>query len=674
MTKRSSAFLLTFVGFVLLVAIFANSDFFSRHILGYSSKSLGREIATNDFTINWGWPVTKFEANNVKISNFSTGTDPTMLSVDHALISINFYSMLKGTLALPQVILDKPVLLLEKDKDGNANWKLTQNIVAGSTLEAVQPDDRTDFPVINQLQINEGKILYKDPIKETEITFIADTIEGEASSKANLKFSGKGKYQNHDFTIAIDGGNVFQLKDTNDPYPLTVDLQAGTTKASLKGTVLDPFQLKGLDISLSLKGQDAAELFTLIGMALPPTPPYDVTGHLNYEQDKWNFQDFKGRLGDSDLQGNVTWDTERERPLLSGEFISNNLDFDDLGGFIGATPSTKRGETASLKQKQKAAAKEESPYIIPDTPLDISRLKAMDAHVTFTGKKLISQTLPLDDFFMKVDLEDSLLELQPVRFGTAKGDISAYLTVNAREEPVKIKGDFKFTKLSLKPIFEKLAEKFGTKNVTDGYIGGTAQLEGTGKSLRQMLSTSYGTMGVGMEGGQLSNLVVELLGLDVAQSLGFLLNGDKPVPIRCMIGDFSVKNGLMDVRRFVIDTTDSNIQGKGNINLKNEQLNMTLNTYPKDSTLLSLNSPIRMTGTLKKPDVNLNVANIAGRGAAAAAVGALVFPVVGLIAFIEPGLGKDSNCAKLVADMDKHTGQTGNADMIPKNKTPKIKK
>jgi len=618
-----------------------------------ASGATDRKIEiSNDLDIDWGWPVTRVSANNVTLGNFTQGSRPEMLKIAKATVAINLPSLFRRLTVLPEITLDQPDLLLEKDKSGHANWDFTQNTGAHVALKSITPNDRKSFPAIGKLVINNGKITYNDAVTDTKITMDAETITGAAQKHQELHFEGTGTYKKHDFAVTIRGGNVFQLNKDNKPYPVDLQAKIGDTKISLVGTMLDPLQFKGMNTTLTLSGKNAAELFDVAGIALPPTPPYNVTGDLKYEDDVWYFQDFSGHMGSSDLNGSVTWDTTKDRPLLSGVFESKRLNLADLGGLIGAGPG------ANSKTKN-------DDYLIPDTPLDISRLKSMDAKVVFTSDKLISPSLPLDDFAMNIDLDNSLLTLHPIRFGTAKGDISADMTVNARQEPVQIGGDFRFHRLDLKPIFAGLAKTLGTPNYAQGYVGGTAKLNGTGKSLRQMLATSQGNIGLGMEGGQLSSLVISLLGLDVAKSLGLYLGGDQPVPVRCMIGDFKVTTGLMQVRHFVLDTTKSNIIGTGDINLKNEELNLTLYPNPKSNSILSLNSPIGLRGTLKHPA--LDVSQAAGRGAAGVALGALIFPVAAIVAFVEPALGKDSPCAALINEMNRHTGEGKASNLIPKN-------
>jgi uncharacterized protein involved in outer membrane biogenesis len=657
--------------FAVVVLVFV--WFFATHSLhnlieNKASGGTGRKISfAEQMDFHWGWPVTGVTMQNVHIANFKQGTAPDMFSADSVFLSVDILSTIKGHLTLPEIKLDNPVILLEKDDKGNANWDFTSNAGGATAAKITKPEDRTDIPEIGHLLIKNGKLTFKDPDpkKPIGVTLAINTVAGSANKDEALHFVGTGNYQKQPFKLDVTGGSILTLKNTSKPYPIDMEMHVGNTLATLKGTMTDPVQFKGMNIELHLKGADASELFTIVGIALPPTPPYDVTGQLSLDGKIWNFKNFKGKLGGSDLGGNVSWDTTAKRPVLTGNFLSNNLDFKDLGGLVGAPPT--KDKQVSAKQKQLGAKVAADPRLIPDTPLDISRLSSMDAHVSFTGKK-IATTLPLDDFYMRVDLDNNLLQLNPIRFGTASGDIKAYMTINARVDPVKIDGDFHFRRLALKPLFEKLSDSLDKPNLADGYIGGVAKLSGTGKSLRSMLATSNGEIGVGMEGGHLSDLVVRLLGLDVGNALGLYIGKDKPVPVRCIIGDFGVQNGLMGVRHLVIDTSVSNVKGDGTINLKNEDMNLTLTSDSKDKSLVTLNSPIRLTGTLKNPNVNLNYTNIAARGAAAAAVSLIAAPVA-IVAFIEPGLGENSPCHALAVDLrQKNRSKTGNESLVPTNK------
>ena len=51
--------------------------------------------------------------------------------------------------------------------------------------------------------------------------------------------------------------------------------------------------------------------------------------------------------------------------------------------------------------------------------------------------------------------------------------------------------------------------------------------------------------------------------------------------LNCMAADFGVTKGLMQTRRFIIDTDNAIIDVSGNINLAQEQLDLTINAKSK---------------------------------------------------------------------------------------------
>lgn len=644
-----AALLLVVVGLVAFVMLFDFSGYLERKISGES----GREVVMGGRTdIRWS-SHPRVTIHGLRIGNMEGGTDPLMLSADTINVVVDGWKLLRGRLILSEVTIENPDILLEKDKDGNANWQFGSN-PEGKAVDAVTPDNRAEIPVIGRLSIDHGRLRYKDPAKNIDIDSKLSTIQGKMGEKDSIRILGKGIYDNKPFKLDFTGGSVLTLHDTNDPYPLTMHASVADTSVKINGTVMDPLELKGLDLKMEVAGKNAADIFPIFGIALPPTKPYRLKGQLGLEDKVWKFTDFSGHMGNSDLAGNLSWDTRPEtRPILNATFTSERLDFSDLGALIGATPK----EVAENAQQDR---------VLPDMPLDITRLSAMDANVEFTGKHVISSDLPLDDFYMKVLLDNKLLKLDPIKFGTASGDVSAVMEINARKTPVAISGDFTFRKLALSRLFHKLEKSLDT-DPARGYIGGVAKLKGYGKSLRDMLATSNGSIGLGMEGGELSNLIVEIIGLDVAESLGFLLSHDKPVQVRCVIGDFAVTDGLMKANSILIDTSDTKVTGKGTLNLKNEAMDMQLHAMPKDPSILSLRTPITISGTLNSPRIGVKAESLAARGGVAGALGVL-FPPAALLAFIEPGLGKDGDCAGLLNDMKAHTGQTGGRSEIPKNK------
>ena len=337
------------------------------------------------------------------------------------------------------------------------------------------------------------------------------------------------------------------------------------------------------------------------------------------------------------------------------------LDFKDLAGFIGGKPKDKSDE----KQK---AADPESDRIFPDQHYDLERLRAMDADVRLRAKRILAPNLPIDDLNGKLTLNDGVLSFTPATFGVANGRLEIYSTFDGSKRPPNVKIDARLRQLDLKRFLGQ--SSFAQKTL--GPIGGRVVLTGTGDSFRQLTATASGSTFVVMSGGEISEMLLELAGLDVAGAVKVLVKGDKPVPIRCGLLDLQGKEGQMGVQAMVFDTGSTVIFGEGNIDLRDEKVNIVLTPVPKDFSPLSLRSYIRVTGRLKNISVFPDPIKTGTES-----IFAKIFNVFTMLALspLQPrdlGLGRDVNCDALIAQVQKKDP----AGVVPKdfNKTPAAQK
>jgi len=157
-----------------------------------------------------------------------------------------------------------------------------------------------------------------------------------------------------------------------------------------------------------------------------------------------------------------------------------------------------------------------------------------------------------------------------------------------------------------------------------------------------------------LDGGKISKFMMELVAMDVWGAARVKLAHDtNPVDIRCAIGDFAVKDGLMTTNAFVFDTQVVNVEGTGSVNLKSEQMDLTLNPHPKDRSVASLNSPLYIKGTFGEPKVAPDWKRMGARGVGAVAMG-LLSPFLAVLPLMQEGKkDKDSPCQALIAEATK---------------------
>jgi uncharacterized protein involved in outer membrane biogenesis len=141
------------------------------------------------------------------------------------------------------------------------------------------------------------------------------------------------------------------------------------------------------------------------------------------------------------------------------------------------------------------------------------------------------------------------------------------------------------------------AGKLGTAGKLDGWI----DLTGTGRSLAELLASANGNVLLSMTEGQMGKVLIELVGLDVAETIQKALAKEKTYQLRCLVADFAVHNGRMETQMLLIDTTDTKVLGGGFIDLHDKQLGLKLEPKSKDFSLFSAQAPLYILGPLSKP-------------------------------------------------------------------------
>ncbi|MEE7559141.1 AsmA family protein [Xanthomonas sp. Kuri4-2] len=617
------------LGLILLLIALWDWNWFKGPIERAVQTRTGREFHIGNLDVHLG-RTTTIRGDRLTFANAEWSKQPQMAGVGRAEIDIRPWPLLRGKVVIPEIRLDQADLLLESGNDKHpGNW--------------VFPDSDSDgsMPALGRLLVHQGRVKFVDAAGRTDVDVSVDSqpTPRDGDTAPPIAIAGKGRWQGNPFTLKGDTASPMELSQTEHPFRIDLQGSAGATRTHIRGTLTNPFQFRTFDLQMLLAGNDMADLYPLTGVAIPSTPPYRLDGRLRRNGEVWRYENFNGRAGESDLSGTAQVDVAGERPFLRADLVSKRLDFDDLAGFIGAPPKTGAGESASPEQKAEAAKVAASAKVLPDHPYDLSKLRSMDADVRWRAHRINAPSLPLDDMDAHLTLDDGLLELKPLNFGVAGGDIRSNIRMDARKPVISTHLQASIRKLNLGRLFPdaKLVDQAG------GAIGGEVDVTGRGNSVAAMLGTSDGNIAFGMGRGHISNLIMELAGLDVTETLKYLITKDPEIPLRCAFGDFGVRDGLMTSRSMAIDTTDTIILGEGTISLKDEKLDLLLRPRPKDRSILSFRSPLRIGGSFKDPSFRPDFKALGARGAIALAL-ATIAPPAALLATIETGPGKDSDC------------------------------
>ncbi len=622
---------------IVLVVAFWRWDWFIPLVEREASSALGRRVTIAHLHVDPGH-ITRIVADDVEVANpAGFPPDSRFATIQHLGISIDLWALIRSrAVILPAIDVDHPVVAVATGPNGEENWRLASS---GSTSGK---SGSSSSPKIGTLNIVDGKATVKVPRLKAD--FALDVATRAASGDQNasqILVDAKGTYAGQPITGQFVGGAVLSLRDATKPYPIDLRVENGPTRVTLVGTVQDPLAFKGADVKLTLQGASMSALFPLIGIPIPETPPYKVAGDLSYSAGKIHFDRFNGVVGHSDLAGSIHVDPGKDRPEVTANLRSRRVELADLGGFIGGTPG--KASTAETPEQKRAQAQAAArPGLLPDKPFNIPRIKAADFHVKYRGERIEGQSMPLDDLAVDLDIENGAIRLHPVTFGVGPGRIEGDVAMDENNNVLSTKASVDFKKVALSRLLSSTHIFGGT-----GTIGGRLEIDTTGNSLAKMMADGNGSVKLFMTGGDLSAMLVDLSGLDFGSAIISALGLPKRTPIRCMVADLPLHQGILSTRTMLLDTEEANITGKGTVDFRNETIDYQIEQQAKHFTIGSLPGPIDIRGRLKSPSIAPS-AETAARGGIAAALGVLLTPLGALLPTIQLGLGEDNDCAKLI--------------------------
>ena len=625
-------------GIVVLCAVLI--AFFPWNLLrgpleGRLSARFDRPVAiAGDIDVDLGW-TTRLAMDGVTIANAEWSKDQPMLDAKRAILWFSLGSLLRGQPTGLELI--DPSLLLEKNASGADNWHFGK--------------DEAGAPRLANMRIDRGKVRYRNATIPADIKLTLQSIAA-AEGKPSLQFEGDGTLHGEAFHVEGNSIGLAELQNIDDPYRLTVKARAGRSSMSFDGTIV-PADAENLRGALRLRGPDLSKLYPMVPAPLPWTPPYDLSGQLTHTAKLWDFRDFKGTVGDSDLKGNARVDVSGPRSKLTADLTSSRFDYKDLGGFVGLPPGEPDKRARSGDQRKSDEQRALSYRVLPDKPLELEKLRLHDADVKFRGTSVKWGAIPLDNLVAHLVLQNGVLRFQPLDFGIADGHVIANMSIDVTRDLARAQGELEARNVELKRLFPKLASPQGTA----GRFGGRAHFKTEGNTVAAMFGAADGDAAVIMRGGEASTLQLVLTNLDLARAAELMLRGDETSEIRCAVAALHSKQGVMTPELFVIDTSAVVINGEGNVDFRDERYDLRLTSKSKRPSLVALRGPIVVSGTFKSPVIAPAVGPVAARVGAAVGLGVLS-PPLALLPLINLGGASDVDCRALVEQARVDTSTT----------------
>ncbi|WP_028315618.1 AsmA family protein [Desulfatibacillum aliphaticivorans] len=611
---------------------------------------------------------------SVSFANAEWGSQPNLASIDRLEVQVAVLPLLRGAVKIKRLILIKPEILIETNKDGKSNLDFgdsekTAASSESSPKEATEPSSGQTGSGLNidveEFVLQDARLTYKDGQSGSSQELALSLVKASLDSANKLTLSVSGAYNGQPFEVNGETGGLEDAMNPKADWPLNITAKAGGAVVTVKGAIQDLNGPAGIALDFNAEGKSLADLNAVSGASLPDLGKYALSGKLADAGSKsYKITALKGQLGESDISGEAALDMSGKRPNIVLSLTSKAL---DLRPFL----PDKSQEVEKPKSKPAAEPKKKSDRVLPNDPLPTDLLLLADAKGDIKVETVQLQDFALTDIWLDFALKNGTLDVSSLKAAGGEGTLDMTLKAAAKGNSLDLAGKAVLDQLDIGGLL-------GFLGVTDAFKGNLdmdLEFAGKGASVRDIMGGLDGFLSISVKDGQLQNKYLDLLGGDMATGFLRMINpvAEKKdyTKVNCLIARLNVVKGEAQTKVMVMDTEYMSVVGDGTIDFETERLNMSLDPMPKKGVLSGVNidvsfsmselaQPFALGGTLASPKLVLDHTKAVltlGKGVG----GALLFgPAGAAAALLSTGQSDENPCesaAKAAEQGTKYQGE-----------------
>ncbi len=313
--------LLVGVPLVLVIAAFAaglsiDASRWREAAAQQASTALGRPVVLRGaLQLRLGRDL-QLRIGDVHVLNAPGFKAPTLLSIGEARLSLQLRDLLPGPPRLRRIEADDIVLSIERAADGRDNWSAAQ------PRDAAVPQPAID---LGHITLRRLVVRYHDASAATTRNFELDELEGTASAQEPLRLALRGRLQGQfSYLLRVEGAGLTGLIQGTQPWPFTLDFKAAGARLHAGGAV-DPRQ-REVRFRFDADTDDLAQIGRLVDASLPDVGALVLHGSVVARADAVAMSALQGRVGESELSGQLALRWNGARAGLSGALSLSTFD------------------------------------------------------------------------------------------------------------------------------------------------------------------------------------------------------------------------------------------------------------------------------------------------------------------------------------------------------------
>ncbi len=473
------------------------------------------------------------------------------------------------------------------DVAGNYDLQIEAKAGALEKLNALLPE--MDLPALHGVDLSthltNGPVLGDLPVVgATTLRFAdadgSDRLPGLRLGATTVSFpaagapatvAGSGRYAGQAFTINGTFGVPGRL-DGRVTLPVDLHARAASGKGNAAGAgegslalngklILNALRFDGLDATAALRTPALAAFRPVLAHALPALKDVQFAGRLIVPANAGSIA-FKGaklltHAGDIAGDGTVGLGPG---VALDAKLRSARLDIDALLEAIGIGPTARPAPGSPTGP------------MISDAPLPWAALRGPALNVSGSISATTFHDQAWQNVSFTLQLKDGRLQVSPLRAAHPGGPLEFSMTVDAAASPVPVSVDLNAPAMPL-ALVARYADLPGS---IVGTLRIDAQLHGTGQSVHEVAASLDGPLSATVIGGRLSNAAFIKLTSGSLAALGIKVPAEGETELRCFGLEGLFSHGIGRFRTIALDTTHLQLDGLGQVDLRQETVALKL--------------------------------------------------------------------------------------------------
>jgi uncharacterized protein involved in outer membrane biogenesis len=585
-----------------------------------ASLALGRSVKVDDKIVISTSLQPIFSLEGLRISNPKNFEKGDFLRMKIAELQVRLLPLLQGKLKIAKFSVKGLAVMLVENKAGDVNWSSRRPKKSKSeSPPQPQPSSKerkleltSDSLVLTRLVLEDIAVDYRRPGLAEPLQFKIDECTGTMLPGKPFNLSMKGKLLQEPYNTTVEIGSLKELVEKSRSR-MEIKTEIAKTRFDFAGSVDLALALRRLELNAAVTGQHLDSLNSLLDLDLPPLKAYKAAAQLSLQRDRLALSNLVLQVGKSKLTGKMTADLAGGKPDVAIDLNSPLIqlnDFDvgdwspekgDGGQPVGGNQQDKKTEST------KSATGKSSRDLGTEELLSPNVLKKINVHMNVKAQKVMSGDDALGSGSLTVTLKDGQFALDPVKLNIPGGSYTMAAT---------LKPDTKAPEASLRILmknfdFGVLVRRANPKADMGGTVNLDVDLKSSANSFGTLMANSNGYFDFS---GHLENLEAGIIDLWAVNIIAAVATGKdkKPSEINCVIGRWTVKDGLLTPNIFLIDTTKIRICGKGQVDFKKEAIDLKMAPTPKKPEFFSLATPVEVRGHFADFGVGIQAGGLFG--------------------------------------------------------------